>query len=483
VRESNRSFHFQLDRLIAEGDFVVARWTIRAEPAGAMGAVKRVFGVRGPVEFVGVNIARVRDGRIVEIWNHRDDLAFVEQIGIAPFLATAGFAGGMLVAALGVWGRARLRRRRTGRGARPAAGVRRSSDMRALVRTMAASLAAALTTVAAARGGAQSPAAPVPAVPAARSPLVADVRASPGISWTCRAPDSSGSTSAAAASRWCCSRASATPPGSGASSDPASRAKASAWWRSRDAPTASPRRRRAATRLDTLAADVVAFLDSLAIPRAHLVGHSLAGAELTRVASRYPDRVRRLVYVDAAYDRAAQQRYDSLVPEPRLGPAITAPDRASVDAYLAYQRRARLDLARFWGAAVERDYRASLVADSLGRVRWRHPLARYGEILRDASRAAPEYAGVRAPALALYATVPTILPAGASAEQRAQVARFERENSEPWTAESVAQFRTGVRGGRVERIAGVHHLFLDRPHETLRAIVRFLRASGPESRR
>jgi predicted ester cyclase len=113
VRESNRSFHFQLDRLIAEGDFVVARWTIRAEPAGAMGAVKRVFGVRGPVEFVGVNIARVRDGRIVEIWNHRDDLAFVEQIGIAPFLVTAGFAGGVLVAALGVWGRGRLRRRRT----------------------------------------------------------------------------------------------------------------------------------------------------------------------------------------------------------------------------------------------------------------------------------------------------------------------------------------------------------------------------------
>jgi pimeloyl-ACP methyl ester carboxylesterase len=235
--------------------------------------------------------------------------------------------------------------------------------------------------------------------------------------------------------------------------------------------------------VDTLAADVVAFLDSLAIPRAHLVGHSLAGAELTRVASRYPDRVRRLVYVDAAYDRAAQQRYDSLVPEPRLGPAITATDRASVDAYLAYQRRARLDLARFWGAAVERDYRASLVADSLGRVRWRHPLARYGEILRDASRAAPEYDGVRAPAVALYATVSTILPAGASAEQRAQVARFERENSAPWIAESVAQFRTGVRVGRVERIAGVHHLFLDRPHETLRAIVRFLRASGPESRR
>jgi len=35
----------------------------------------------------------------------------------------------------------------------------------------------------------------------------------------------------------------------------------------------------------------------------------------------------------------------------------------------------------------------------------------------------------------------------------------------------------------VERIAGVHHLFLDRPDETLRAIVGFLRAPAPAPRR
>jgi pimeloyl-ACP methyl ester carboxylesterase len=228
--------------------------------------------------------------------------------------------------------------------------------------------------------------------------------------------------------------------------------------------------------LDTLSADVVAFLDSLAIPRAHLIGHSLAGAELTRIAARYPTRVRKLVYVDAAYDRAAQRRYDAALRRPQLAPEMTSADRASIDAYLAYQRRARLDLARFWGPAVERDFRASVELDSLGRVGWRHPLARYGEMIGGASRAAPDYGLVRAPALALYATVSqTIAPPDASPEQREQIARFERENHGPWTAESIAQFRAGVRGGRVERINGVHHLFLDRPDETLRLIVGFLR--------
>jgi pimeloyl-ACP methyl ester carboxylesterase len=228
--------------------------------------------------------------------------------------------------------------------------------------------------------------------------------------------------------------------------------------------------------LDGLAADVVAFMDSLGFRRAHLVGHSLAGAELTRVAARYPDRVLRLVYVDAAYDRAAQQRRDTVAEPPRLAPPITAADRASPAAYLAYQRRARLDLARSWGPAVERDYLASLAVDSTGAVRWRHPLARYGEMMQGASLAAPEYGSVRAPALALYATVPqAILPPGATEEQRAQLDRFQRENHAPWVAESVAQFRSGMKLGRVEHVAGVHHLFLDRPEETLRAVRDFLR--------
>lgn len=228
--------------------------------------------------------------------------------------------------------------------------------------------------------------------------------------------------------------------------------------------------------LDTLAADVVAVMDSLGLRRAHLVGHSFAGGEMTRIAARHPGRVRRLVYVDAAYDRALQRRLDSILPAPQIGTPITDADRASLQAYLAYGRRSRLDLARGWGPAIERDIAASLDADSTGRVRWRHPFAHYGTMIAGASRGAPEYGRVRAPALALYATrTQSLLPADASAALRAQVARFERENHAPWTARSIAQFRSGVRGGRVLKVDGVHHLFLDRPEETLRAIVAFLR--------
>ena len=40
------------------------------------------------------------------------------------------------------------------------------------------------------------------------------------------------------------------------------------------------------------------------IKRVSLIGYSLAGNELTELAASYPERVERLVYLDAAYDLA-----------------------------------------------------------------------------------------------------------------------------------------------------------------------------------
>jgi pimeloyl-ACP methyl ester carboxylesterase len=55
---------------------------------------------------------------------------------------------------------------------------------------------------------------------------------------------------------------------------------------------------------DRLGDDVIAVLDSLKIEKPVLVGHSIAGEELSSVASRFPDRISGLVYLDAAYQYA-----------------------------------------------------------------------------------------------------------------------------------------------------------------------------------
>ena len=59
---------------------------------------------------------------------------------------------------------------------------------------------------------------------------------------------------------------------------------------------------------DRLGDDILAVLDSLHLAKPVLVGHSIAGEELSSIGSRHPERVAGLVYVDAGYGYAY---YDS----------------------------------------------------------------------------------------------------------------------------------------------------------------------------
>jgi non-heme chloroperoxidase len=52
---------------------------------------------------------------------------------------------------------------------------------------------------------------------------------------------------------------------------------------------------------DRLGDDVLAVINALKLKRPVLAGHSLAGEELSSVASRHPEKVAGLVYLDAAY--------------------------------------------------------------------------------------------------------------------------------------------------------------------------------------
>jgi pimeloyl-ACP methyl ester carboxylesterase len=55
---------------------------------------------------------------------------------------------------------------------------------------------------------------------------------------------------------------------------------------------------------DRLGDDVLAVLDALKLNRPVLVGHSIAGEEMSSIASRHPERVAGLVYLEAAYAQA-----------------------------------------------------------------------------------------------------------------------------------------------------------------------------------
>ena len=92
----------------------------------------------------------------------------------------------------------------------------------------------------------------------------------------------------------------------------------------------------------TLANDIKRFLDAKGIRRVILIGHSIAGEEMTRFAGLFPDRLAKLVYLDAANDdkrgRELAAQANIALPKPsdpflaaiELGAGETHPDYAKV---------------------------------------------------------------------------------------------------------------------------------------------------------
>jgi pimeloyl-ACP methyl ester carboxylesterase len=66
---------------------------------------------------------------------------------------------------------------------------------------------------------------------------------------------------------------------------------------------------------DRLGDDVLAVIDALKLNKPVLVGHSIAGEELSSIGSRHPEKVAGLVYLDAGYWYAF---YDSRTPNPGM---------------------------------------------------------------------------------------------------------------------------------------------------------------------
>ena len=68
-----------VEDMVAEGDKVAARCSVRTKHSGdnlgiaASGA---------PVDFTGMAIVRIKDGKIVEAWNNFDFMRMNRQIGI-----------------------------------------------------------------------------------------------------------------------------------------------------------------------------------------------------------------------------------------------------------------------------------------------------------------------------------------------------------------------------------------------------------------
>jgi len=68
--------------VIAEGEKVVTRWTIRGTHQGEIEEFGDPTGKQ--IEIKGITIHRIEDGKIAEEWERYDNLSVMQQLGLAP---------------------------------------------------------------------------------------------------------------------------------------------------------------------------------------------------------------------------------------------------------------------------------------------------------------------------------------------------------------------------------------------------------------
>jgi predicted ester cyclase len=79
LRSAFPDIQVTVEETVSEGDLLVARCRVRATHAGnGLG----IEATNRPVEFTGMSMMRIRDGRIVENWDSYDFLTMMQQVGL-----------------------------------------------------------------------------------------------------------------------------------------------------------------------------------------------------------------------------------------------------------------------------------------------------------------------------------------------------------------------------------------------------------------
>jgi non-heme chloroperoxidase len=213
---------------------------------------------------------------------------------------------------------------------------------------------------------------------------------------------------------------------------------------------------------DTLTEDVRRFLDALKIDQVILVGHSMARVELSRFAALYPQRLIKLVFLDAAYDTACLEDKAAREKNPlrKMIPAWPEDGPDSIEECVATVKRLYPALAAVWGEVLDEHILHEVQINSDGKVVDKMSDAistAFNDMLASFE---PGYSNIQAPVLSFFA-----IPDGydhlssdyMTEEQKAQVLAYFKTVLGPYLRQYIEKFQQNVPHAKIVEIPNGHH--------------------------
>lgn len=223
------------------------------------------------------------------------------------------------------------------------------------------------------------------------------------------------------------------------------------------------------------AADISALLDSLHITTVHLVGHSIAGATITRFAAEYPDRTDSLIYFDGLNSPEGAREMLAANPVPRPQPQGD---------FLAY----RDWLAKYFYGTWNDALQADLVAQAIGssQPNGGQRAAIQDSLDQDVIRTRDSYSTIAAPILAFWPkkTVTSHYPwLNDSPEAARAAADYLQTVRLSWEQKGVTKLLAESVDARVITFAGHHYFFVMEPEMVVSEMTSFLERVTSNSKR
>ena len=226
---------------------------------------------------------------------------------------------------------------------------------------------------------------------------------------------------------------------------------------------------------DSLGEDVLAVIHALKLNRPVLVGHSIAGVELSSVANLDPKAIAGVVYLEAAYpyafDNGEGPSMKALQEIQGPGPA-PSPGNSDLRSFSALQK---------WDAQIygfrlpESEFHQTWDSTSDGRVKGPRdfPGSQYFMTLLTNPK---KYSKIPVPALAIYAIphVPDTWMTNSTdpAVRKAAEAYFTKLDL--LVTKQAKSFEDGIPGARVIQLRGMHYIFISNESDVLSEMNTFL---------
>ncbi|MGC2288710.1 MAG: alpha/beta hydrolase [Thermoplasmata archaeon] len=222
----------------------------------------------------------------------------------------------------------------------------------------------------------------------------------------------------------------------------------------------------------TLTEDLRQLMDAHSIGKAHLAGHSMGGNEVTAMAGLHPERVDRIVYLDAAYDWADPVFAEAARSLPPHIMQDSPSAMVSIDAY-------REEYRGTYPAVSNPSVFEGLMRDTVdiqpdGTVRQKMSEGTLNEVLNSLITERRDYTRVRAPALAIYAESFWDVQKG-NPTYVAENLAWEQKYIIPLRATSIERVRRELPSVEILRVRGTHNdLFFTCRKEIIDSMRQFL---------